>query len=52
MKNVAKLKAAIADLKTLYRQLDRTEDAIASEILRLYPKFTVSEKWKRRIGHA
>jgi hypothetical protein len=52
MKNIGNLEIAIADLKTLDRVRDTKEDAIATEILRLYPKFSVSENWKRRIGHA
>jgi hypothetical protein len=52
MKNTAKLETAIASLKTLDRVRDIREDAIAAEIIRLYPKFSVSEKWKGRIGHA
>jgi hypothetical protein len=52
MKNTRKLKAAIAALKALQRVQNVNEDAIVTEILKLNPKFTVSEKWKRGIGHA
>jgi hypothetical protein len=52
MKNTGKLETAIAGLKTVDRVREIKEDAIATEIVRLYPKFSVSEKWKKRIGHA
>jgi hypothetical protein len=52
MKNTRNLETAIAGLKTLDRVRDMKEDAIATEILRLYPRFRVSEKWKRHTSHA
>jgi hypothetical protein len=51
MKNKDKLKTAIARLKALDRVREMEEDVIVSEILRRYPKLSVSEKWRRRIGH-
>jgi hypothetical protein len=52
MKNTGKLETAIARLKALDRVREMEEDAIATEILRRYPKFSVSAKWKRRITYA